>query len=119
MATIKEIKIPIFDFTIFFITAKDYGEYRRTLKKHFKINVEPAFYRVGEFMDADSSRKCRDGTYIHKQEGFIYYKKDSGIPIIIHELNHAVEWVCKRTGVNDEESRCYLLEYLAKQIIRR
>ena len=36
---------------------------------------------------------------------------------IAHELNHAVEHTANYLGIDDEETRCYLIGWLTKQVL--
>jgi hypothetical protein len=62
-------------------------------------------------------------TLFHNGRAFIWLetwpKTPDGIGCLIHELSHAVSQHCKYTGVQDEETFCYLMQYFTAAILTK
>lgn len=49
---------------------------------------------------------------------YIILKKKT-IDVLVHELLHAVKGICDHRGVDDEETECYMLDYLTASALNK
>lgn len=101
----KVIKIK-FDF----LTA---NVYIITRKKDLKI-------MKNKFKDSYISFK-HDKNFVGISSGDGYknyiYIKDASVATLAHEALHIIQRICDRTGMVDEEVKCYMLHYIIEQVI--
>lgn len=69
--------------------------------------------RTKEYIDSDDYL----GLCCYSTKRTYIFVKNNQISVLAHECLHAVIGMCKDRGINDEETECYLLDYLIKNFI--
>lgn len=101
---------PIYRQNYYYFNCKTEKEYQKLLKIKFRINTE--------------IRERDGGCEVYEQSGtdvcFIW-SKGRDIPVIAHEIMHAVSYVLRRKGIGlskeTDEAYGYLAQFLMKEIL--
>ena len=104
---LKEIKIPIFNYTVSFISG-DIDEAVRYLEDVEDVVLE---------YDHD----CIACTWSYRSKTTIWFDESTiTIPIMTHELIHAAYAMAEKLGidVHDQEVFCYTVEYLLEELMK-
>lgn len=107
MLKFKVVKIPIYDYTIEFISGDPYETIAYIQGVY---NVEPEY-------DEYWSACC---WYI-KGRSIIWFEEDTiTIPMLNHEIAHAIFGMMNRIGLEltDQEAFCYSQEYVLEEILK-
>lgn len=100
----KIINIPIFDKTIEVIWNKDLSKIQQYLLDTFSEETFPTLHPLSA------------GATWMLSTGYIIIGLTSNDSTLIHELGHCVWRIVQLCGIEDEETFCYLLEYIYKEI---
>ena len=104
---LKELKIPIFNYTVSFISG-DINESVRYLEDVEDIVLE---------YDPD----CMACTWSYRGKSAVWFDESTiTIPIMTHELIHVTYAMAEKLGIefDDQEIFCYTVEYLLEEAMK-
>ena len=104
---LKELKIPIFNYIVSFISG-DINEAVRYLE-----DVEDVVLSYDE--------NCMACTWSYGGKSTIWFDEETiTLPIMTHELVHAIFAMAEKLGIefDDQEVFCYTIEYLLEEIMK-
>lgn len=104
---LKELKIPIFNYTVLFISG-DLFEAVNYLEDVEDITLS-------------YSTDCIACTWSYNGKSTIWFDEETiTIPIITHEILHVVYAMAEKLGIeyDDQEVFCYTIEYLLEEIMK-
>lgn len=100
----KKVRVELFNTEVYLVENK---KDIKVAKKYFNDS------RTSEWIDADDYL----GLCLYSTKKTFLFVKNNQISILAHEVLHAVVGICKDRGINDEETECYLMDYILKGLL--
>ncbi len=109
---ILHIYCPLYQQTFYYIDCKNRDEFKAVMKKQLKLVFDDDRKAAGGVEIIDNTKY--PGIYV-----CVIFCDSKRPSVVAHETLHAVLWLAEKKGIDtsDEESLCYLQEYLVSMIL--
>lgn len=108
---------PVFDCQVLVVIGGKRGDPLRELKRRYGVKVPDP--KAVDNSTAKASFFCMDGGLASAIWLSQKPKGAAAIATLAHEACHYARHICRRSGAHGEETQCYLVEWLVREILKR